>query len=114
MAISLNSRYASGHVTRAFPDPRRYKTQSEARGGYLGPVSSIIPVVVRTTKETTPVSATYVWKQGDRWDLVAERFGLPRTDWWVLLDVNPHLEFPCAMRPGTYVNIPTSVRRRVT
>lgn len=113
MGVSLNSRYANGHFSRSFPDPRRFRRDRESRGGFLGPVQEVTPVVIRTTTKPTRVSSVYVWRRGDRWDTVADKFGIPRTDWWVILDANPQIEFPLSVRPGEYINIPDSLRRRV-
>lgn len=114
MAVSLDSRYADGHYSRNFPDPRKFRTTRDSKGGYLGPTEAVVPVVLRNSRATSTVSNGYVWTVGDRWDTVAERFGIPKTDWWILLDVNPHIEFPLAMRPGMVINIPDTVRRRQT
>lgn len=114
MPVAISSRYAEGHYTAAFPNPRQYAEQRLAQGGYLGPVSATYPVIIRTTVVQSTVSKAYVWRQGDRWDLVAERLGIPKTDWWVLLDANPQIEFPLALAPGDVVNIPDSFQRRNT
>ena len=103
MNIPLASRYADGHYSRSFPNPRATTKNQD-----------VIPVVVRSTTSASPVSKGYVWKYGDRWDLVASLFGIPKSDWWVLLDVNPQIEFPFAMTPGDVINIPDSVRRRTS
>ena len=114
MPVSISSRYADGHYTRAFPNPRKYAQQRGSKGGYLGPVDATYPVIVRTTVVQSDIGSSYVWVQGDRWDLVAERLGIPKNDWWILLDANPGIEFPLAMQPGDVINIPDVFRRRNT
>lgn len=112
MSVSISSRYADGHYTRSFPNPRRYAQQRYSQGGYLGPVDATHPVILRTTIIQSSIGRSYRWVQGDRWDMVAERLGIPKTDWWILLDANPQIEFPMAMRPGDIVNVPDAFRRQ--
>ena len=112
MTVNLSSRYASGHYTRQFPNPRRYRKDRDNQGGYLGDTRESIPVLLRTTKSISSVSTVYIWGEGDRWDRVAQQFGIPRSDWWQIMDANPQIEFLLSLRPGDPINIPDSVRRR--
>lgn len=104
MTISLDSRYANGHYTRSLPNPRKSR---------LGHPADSPPVVLRAGKpRSTGASVGYIWTVGDRWDNIADMFGIPKTDWWMLMDANPQIEFPFAMQPGMVINIPDTVRRR--
>lgn len=96
--ITLGSRYADGHYTESVPSPR---------GDGTSP-----PIILRTSRHYSPVSTIYTWTVGDRWDTVASRFGIPRGDWWMVLDANPQIDFPHTLRPGDTINIPDYVRRR--
>lgn len=109
MSINLNSRYASGHVERYYPDPRREAELK--RSLYVGPRRPSTPVVLRDSKVMYPVDSVYIWVSGDRWDTVAAKLGIPKTEWWKILDANPQIEFPTAIRPGMFINVPVvSVR----
>jgi len=49
---------------------------------------------------------TYLWKQSDRWDLLAMNyFGNPQ-QWHALVDANPHIQDPHMVEPGTVIRIP--------
>lgn len=111
MTVGLTSRYADGHYSRNFPDPRRYAETRFSRGGFLGPYKQSVPVIVRTTKSPATVASYYIWSTGDRWDLVAARLGIPKTEWWRILDCNPHIEFPTSVKVGDVIAIPSEVPR---
>lgn len=97
----LNSRYATGVVpTPPIPDIRN--TTSEEPGP---------DIVIRSWTSTAVTDSVYFWQDGDRLDRLAEYFGLPRTSWHLILDVNPHIEFPTALTPGTPLTIPASATR---
>lgn len=99
MSIPLTSRYAAGHVYLSTESPRNKDGVD-------------VPVVLRRPSQFRPnVDSVYRWVSGDRWDTVAEKLGLPKADWWKLLDANPHIEFPTSMRPGDPVAGPLVSKR---
>lgn len=103
MSINLSSRYSTGHFSRDYPDPRA-AAQLKARG-YTGTVPSSTPIIQRNFDRPRSDSV-YYWVEGDRWDVVAARAGIPKADWWKILDANPQIEFPLTMQPGDPVRIP--------
>ena len=49
----------------------------------------------------------YIWKQFDRWDLLAATYlGGDGSNWHLLLDMNPEIQDPHMVDPGTVVRIP--------
>lgn len=98
----LNSRYASGYVpSPPFPDIRNSEQRSVP-----GP-----DLVIRAWANVDVTNAIYFWQDGDRLDRLAEYFGLPRLSWYMILDANPHVEFPTDIKPGTPLRIPASASR---
>ena len=89
--ISPQSRYAQGTKTRL----------PNANGTYN-------LSVLRTVPAQTGLYTLYVWKAGDRPDIVASRLlGNPAL-WWSIFDVNPEIINPLDVPPGTYVRIPNA------
>lgn len=87
--ILINSRYASSDVTYVL-DPKSAETR---------------PTVMRPYKiEFT--NNFYVWRSGDRMDILANRkYGSPG-EWWRIMDANPGIIDPNSIRPGTLLRIP--------
>lgn len=104
MSIDLSSRYAQGHYTSSYPNPR---LEQKYKHSTLSPSTVMsIPVVIRGAHPGHLVDTVYVWREGDRWDTVAFLMGIPKTEWWKILDANPHIEFPTSVRPGDVLNVP--------
>lgn len=89
MSINAQSRYSLGTITR-MPD---------STGTYNLTVLRTIPAA------TTPYTL-YVWKAGDRADLVAYRLLGNPSLWWAIFDINPELINPLNVPAGTLVRIP--------
>lgn len=86
----LNSRYANGAVAM----------------GKHG--SSIVQVVSRTFPDIRDDYLVYRWKAGDRIDMVASGLGLPRLNWFKIMDANPEIPSPSMLQPGAVIRIPRS------
>lgn len=50
--------------------------------------------------------ALYTWKESDRIDRVAARFGVSPLEWWRVLDLNPMILDPNDIRPGQQIRVP--------
>lgn len=88
--LFLNSRYSTG----AFGYARDSRT------------GDVRLTVFRPPRETITSSYDlYLWQQGDRIDIVAQRY-TDAVQWWRLLDVNPEITDPMNIAPGTYIRIP--------
>lgn len=105
MPVDLNSRYADGHFENFYQNPRTINSS------YTGVRRASTPLLLRQPLPKYYVDSVYQWTAGDRWDTVAQRLGIPKTDWWRILDVNPQIEFPTNVRPGDYINVPVVTRR---
>lgn len=103
MSINLSSRYSTGHFTRDYIDPRKFSTLRTQ--GFTGPQTAATPIIKRNF-ERPRTDSVYYWVEGDRWDMVAARAGIPKADWWKILDANPEIEFPLSMQPGDPVRLP--------
>lgn len=51
----------------------------------------------------------YMWREGDRIDLVASRLLNSADLWWYLMDANPELPDPLGIVPGTRLRVPARV-----
>lgn len=49
----------------------------------------------------------HVWIQGDRWDHLAWLYFRDETQWYRILDYNPHVQDPFSIQPGTVIVVPT-------
>lgn len=97
----LNSRYASGVVpSPPIPDIRNLEVSEP------GP-----DIVIRSWTSPTVTNTVYFWQEGDRIDRLAEYFGIPRTQWHLILDANPQVEFPTNLKPGTPLIVPAAATR---
>lgn len=87
--IYLGSRYETSDVTYV-PD----SVSSETR-----------PTVLR---RHTPLSSTrtYVWRSGDRLDILSDKLMGSPALWWMIMDANPGIIEPNSIRPGTVLRIP--------
>ena len=88
--IPQRSRYASGTLTRLQDSKGHYNLS-----------------VLRNVKATPNVIfSLYVWREGDRPDLVAaQKLGDSRL-WWAIFDINPEIIYPLGIPPGSIVRIP--------
>lgn len=88
--IFFDSRYATGEIRKAL-DSRNGKYR------------------LTVFREWPNISATFIfyeWVDGDRIDVVAEKFfGRPEF-WWRILDANPEVVDPVTIKPGTVLRIP--------
>lgn len=48
----------------------------------------------------------HIWSDADRLDLLASRFLGNGEYWWKILDLNPFITDPSAIRPGTVLRMP--------
>lgn len=62
--------------------------------------------VFRNPLPSTDNFITIPWKESDRWDLLAARYLGNVTLWHVLVDMNPHIQDPHTVDPGTLIRIP--------
>lgn len=62
--------------------------------------------VFRTTPAQFQNFTLYIWKSGDRPDLVAYRELGNSELWWAIFDINPEIIYPLKITPGTVVRIP--------
>lgn len=85
----LNSRYANGEVLMGEHHDK---------------------VVYLATRRFPGVSdyLLYRWKAGDRIDIVASGLGLPRLEWYQIMDANPDIPSPTMIKPGSVIRIPRS------
>jgi hypothetical protein len=90
MSISADSRYSLGEIdTMLLPG-----------GGaniavFAGPLS------------TDPIQITYYSSVvGDRFDALAMRYYGDPTKWWVIADMNPTIQWPADITPGTLLRVP--------
>lgn len=88
--IFFDSRYVDGEIRRAY-DSRNEKYRL---------------TVYREWPEISATFLYYEWVDGDRIDVVAQKFyGRPEL-WWRIFDVNPEIVDPLTIKPGTVLRIP--------
>jgi hypothetical protein len=89
--IYLDSRYANGHIFKAY---------NTVKDSYEQTVFRVFP-------EKASEIYYYQWKDGDRIDLVSTKlFGGPEY-WWQIMDFNPEIINPMFIDPGTQLRIPS-------
>jgi hypothetical protein len=89
--IFSNSRYADGNVCQIFDNHSPDYTTFVTRNFY-------VPEVGRYYE--------YVFSDGDRLDKLAALLLQSPRNWYKILDVNPNIRDPFAIKPGTIVRIP--------
>lgn len=89
--IFLDSRYATGKIFKAY---NSYKQQYDL-------------TVFRKYPNVLTEVIYYEWVDGDRIDLVSERFFADPEYWWQILDANPAIHNPFDIAPGTILRIPS-------
>ena len=80
-----------------------------------GPLVDVVDYKNDVTRKTVyrkwPTSVTsfsiYVWQDGDRLDLVANRFYNRPEVWWQIMDYNPEIVDPTSIQPGTEIRLPS-------
>jgi hypothetical protein len=88
----FDSRYADGFFYRA----------SDARNGtYQITVDRVYP------SRNVPFSY-YVWVDGDRIDLIANKYYGTEDSWWKIMDINPEIADALNIAPGTTIRIPNA------
>lgn len=90
--IYSDSRYADGVFVKAM-DPRTKKTY---------------PTVFRSFKNISSTFSYYVWVEEDRIDTIAQKFSSKPKFWEEILDINPEIDNPYSIAPGTVIRIPNS------
>lgn len=91
--IFADSRYASGYAYKA-NDSRNNQYQT---------------TVVRNFPTKTLRFNVYVWKEGDRIDLIANEFLGDPSYWWRIMDINPEIINAFDIPIGTNIRIPNNV-----
>ena len=90
--IFLDSRYADGLLYKAW-NPRKYAYDLSVKREW--PTYAVQYFI-------------YEWVEGDRLDILANRFlGEPQF-WWQILDINPEINDPLTILPGTQIRIPNA------
>jgi hypothetical protein len=90
--IPQQSRYSRGTITRL----------QDSSGNYNLSVLRSIPATANIGFKL------YIWKQGDRPDLVAFRLLGDSRLWWSIFDINSEIIYPLLIEPGTIVRIPNN------
>lgn len=50
----------------------------------------------------------YEWVEGDRLDNISNKFLNTPEFWWKILDINPEINDPTSIAPGTHIRIPSA------
>lgn len=88
--IFLDSRYAEGNLFKAYnPTKDQYDL-----------------TVFRKFPELVSAITYYEWVVTDRIDLVAAKFYGDPVYWWRIMDMNPEIQNPFEIEPGTLLRIP--------
>ena len=90
MTVLLTSRYINGSLVRLPNSSGTYNLS-----------------VIRTTPAVSAAYTLYIWKVGDRPDIVAYRLLGNASLWWAIFDINPELIYPLNIPPGAVLRIPT-------
>jgi hypothetical protein len=88
--IYTDSRYATGRI---------FKAHDSRTGLYQTSVTRIFPT-------SSANYYIYVWKEGDRIDLVAHKLYANAEYWWTILDYNPEIADALNIAPGTELRVP--------
>ena len=48
----------------------------------------------------------YTWVEGDTISVLAQAYGLGAKYWWEILEINPEIDDPFAIAPGTKLRVP--------
>ena len=91
--IFTDSRYSDGLIARVY-DKRRNAYNAS---------------VFREFPEAVANFYYYVWGEGDRLDIVANKFLGSSALWWQLLDFNPEIIDGFDIKTGTVIRIPNGL-----
>jgi hypothetical protein len=92
--IYLNSRYANGYLASGI-DPRDGTNHKF--------VFRRFPAA-----NTRKAYTVYTWMEGDRLDIVANKYFPDSTQYWKILDANPDILDPMLLTPGQQIRIPVN------
>lgn len=81
-------------------------THSRYYTGVLTQENDVVFVHRRPPRAQQSQLYGYVWKDGDRMDLVAAEFLGDSYAWWRITDINPEIVDPWNIAPGTAIRIP--------
>ena len=90
--IFSDSRYATGRLFKAW-DARK---------------SQYNLTVTRTFPSYTTAFFFYEWVEGDRLDIIANKFLGNSNRWWEIMDLNPEHVDPYSIEIGTQIRIPNA------
>ena len=90
--IFLDSRYADGILFKAW-DSRK---------------SQYNRTVFRRWPSYNAQFFIYEWVDGDRLDNISNKFLGDPDFWWQILDINPEIDNPFVIAPGTKIRIPNA------
>ena len=89
--IFSDSRYADGVFVKSYDSKR----------------SQTYPTVHRSYGDISATFSNYVWEEGDRIDVVANKLRTNEPKFWEqILDANPEIDNPYTIAPGTVIRIP--------
>lgn len=88
--IQINSRYRTAEIGYVL-DGRSGVTRA---------------TVFRERIEPTDQYDFWIWSDGDRLDLLAQRFYGKSGDWWRILDANPEVTDPATIPLGFHLRVP--------
>lgn len=90
--IYLDSRYADGVLQKTWhAGKRNYQL-----------------VVTRQWSSYVQSFFVYEWVEGDRLDILANKYLGNPGSWWEILDINPDIINPLEIAPGTQLRIPNA------
>ena len=89
MSVNPQSRYSTGTIAR-LPNTNGVYNLS----------------VLRTVPQQGGQYYLFVWKVGDRPDLVAAQTLGNAALWWAIFDINPEIINPLNVPPGAFVRLP--------
>ena len=90
--IYADSRYAEGRI---------YTAQDSRSGKYQISANRVFP-------QATASYYIYVWKEGDRLDVIAQRLYSNSEAWSLIMDYNPEIPDALNIAPGTQVRVPNA------
>lgn len=88
----LDSRYIDGKAFKAF-DARK---------------NNYHLTIFRTWPTYSNEFFWYEWTEADRLDVIATKYIGDASRWWEILDINPEINNPFTIAPGTQLRIPNA------
>lgn len=92
----------------SIPALSRYNTQGTAITRIADSNGTFNVTVLRIVPPSTSSYSLYIWKAGDRPDLVAAAELGNSQLWWAIFDINPEIIYPLNVPPGTVVRMPSN------